>query len=95
VNRETDILARLGGEEFAIFMPDTPLAQAVEVAERLRRALANTTITLPEGQLTHITVSVGVTSIQPTDANIDDLLKRADKALYEAKNSGRNRVNQA
>jgi diguanylate cyclase (GGDEF)-like protein/PAS domain S-box-containing protein len=92
VNRETDILARLGGEEFAVFMPDTSQAEAVEVAERLRLALANTAMTLPEGQSIHITVSIGVTSIQATDSHIDDLLKRADAALYAAKNSGRNRV---
>ena len=95
VNRETDILARLGGEEFAVFMPDTPLALAAEVAERLRLVLANTNIVLPEGEHIHITVSVGVTSILATDSHIDDLLKRADTALYEAKNSGRNRVCQA
>jgi diguanylate cyclase (GGDEF)-like protein len=92
VNRQTDILARLGGEEFAVFMPDTSQAEAVEVAERLRLALANTAMTLPEGQSIHITVSIGVTSIQATDSHIDDLLKRADAALYAAKNSGRNRV---
>lgn len=95
VNRGTDILARLGGEEFAVFMPDTALAQAMEAAERLRIALANTFIALPEGQRIHITVSIGVTSIQAADLHIDDLLKRADKAMYEAKNSGRNRVCQA
>ncbi len=95
VNRETDILARLGGEEFAVFMPDTALAQAIEAAERLRLTLANTFIVLPEGQRIHITVSIGVTSAQATDFHIDDLLKRADKALYEAKNSGRNQVCQA
>jgi diguanylate cyclase (GGDEF)-like protein/PAS domain S-box-containing protein len=95
VNRETDILARLGGEEFAVFMPDTPLAQAVEVAERLRLALANVDIVLPEGEHIQITVSIGVTSILAADSHIDDLLKRADMALYEAKNSGRNRVCQA
>jgi diguanylate cyclase (GGDEF)-like protein len=95
VNRETDLLARLGGEEFAVFMPDTALTQAMEVAERLRLVLANTAIALPEGEHIQITVSIGVTSIQTTDSHIDDLLKRADIALYEAKNSGRNRVCQA
>jgi diguanylate cyclase (GGDEF)-like protein/PAS domain S-box-containing protein len=95
VNRETDILARLGGEEFAVFMPDTPLVQATEVAERLRLVLANTVIALPEGQHIQITVSVGVTSFLAADSHIDDLLKRADLALYEAKKSGRNRVCQA
>lgn len=95
VNRETDILARLGGEEFAVFMPDTALAQAVEVAERLRLALANVDIVLPEGEHIQITVSIGVTSFLAADSHIDDLLKRADMALYEAKNSGRDRVCQA
>lgn len=95
VNRQTDILARLGGEEFAVFMPDTPLPEAVMVAERLRQALADAPITLPEGQRIHITVSIGVTPIQEADAHVDDLLKRADTAMYEAKNKGRNQVCQA
>ena len=94
-NRATDILARIGGEEFAIFMPDTALTDALQVAERLRLALANTTVTLPEGQHIQITVSMGVTSTQPNDTHIDDLLKRVDTALYQAKNTGRNRVCQA
>lgn len=95
VNRNTDVLARLGGEEFAVFMPDTPLTEALEVAERLRLALANTAIALPEGAHIHITVSIGVTCSRAEDSHIDDLLKRADAALYQAKNSGRNRVCQA
>ena len=95
INRQTDILARLGGEEFAIFMPDTVAAEAMKVAERLRLALADTLISLPEGQDIRITVSIGVTGAQESDSHIDDLLKRADIALYQAKNTGRNRVCQA
>lgn len=95
VNRETDILARLGGEEFAVFMPDTGLVQAVDVAERLRLALAHADIVLPENEHIQITVSIGVASFLAADSHIDDLLKRADIALYEAKQSGRNRVCQA
>lgn len=92
VNRQTDVLARLGGEEFAVFMPDTPQAEAMTVAERLRRAVEDAPMTLPDGQCIHITVSIGVTTIQASDSHIDDLLKRADTALYEAKNKGRNRI---
>lgn len=95
VNRETDILARLGGEEFAVFLPDTPLTQAVKVAERLRVALAETPACLPDGPTLRITASFGVTGIHATDVHVDDLLKRADTALYTAKSSGRNRVCQA
>lgn len=92
VVRETDILARLGGEEFAVFMPDTPLHEAVLVAQRLRLAVAGTPIDLPGNQTIHITVSIGATGTLETDVHVDDLLKRADDALYSAKNAGRNRV---
>lgn len=92
VIRQTDILARLGGEEFAVFMPDTPLAEAVRVAERLRLAVADTAVSLAEHPAMRITVSIGVTGISETDTHVDDLLRRADAALYGAKEAGRDRV---
>lgn len=90
--RGIDILGRLGGEEFAILLPETKSEQALEVAERLRLAVAGATVPLEQGGSIHLTVSIGVASVVATDAKIEDLLKRADTALYAAKNAGRNRV---
>ncbi len=93
--RETDVPARLGGEEFAVLMPTTSLAQALAVAERLRDALAHTPVAIGDEEQIHFTVSIGVTEWQPADADIDATLHRADEALYRAKHNGRNRVEQA
>lgn len=90
--RGIDIVGRLGGEEFAILLPETRGEQALEVAERLRLAVAGATVPLEQGGSIHLTVSIGVASLVAMDARIDDVLKRADTALYAAKNAGRNRV---
>ena len=93
--RETDVPARLGGEEFAVLMPTTSLEQALAVAERLRDTLAHTPVAIGDEQQIHFTVSIGVTEWQLADADIDATLHRADEALYRAKHGGRNRVEQA
>lgn len=91
--RDFDICGRLGGEEFAVLLPEANQDQAREVAERLRLAIANTQIALPTGGLPiSITISIGVSSVMSKHDNIDVLISKADKALYEAKNTGRNRV---
>jgi len=90
--REVDIIGRLGGEEFAILLPETNQTKATEVAERLREAIAKAKVPLEGGLPLHFTVSIGVTSLVSKDDNLDVLLNRADKALYEAKEKGRNRV---
>lgn len=84
--RQTDVVARWGGEEFIVICPDTELFQAQSVAENLRGRLANT---LVSGAV-HITASFGVSTL--SDNNLDELFKKADGALYQAKASGRNRV---
>jgi diguanylate cyclase (GGDEF)-like protein len=89
--REMDLLGRIGGEEFAILLPSTPAADALAVAERVRKAVAEISIPTDNGML-KFTTSVGVTQMQSIDSSIDDLLRRADNALYEAKAGGRNRV---
>ena len=87
-SRQYDVVARLGGEEFVVLLPETPLATAVEVAERMRAALAKTTIPpLPQP----ITASFGVAELVSNESP-ETLLYRTDQALYEAKISGRNRV---
>jgi diguanylate cyclase (GGDEF)-like protein len=89
--RETDIFARLGGEEFAVLLPDTNLDGARHLAERLRQAISDSKLSLSSGVL-HCTVSIGVAMLKPTDTCIEDCLLRADSALYRAKHNGRNRV---
>lgn len=90
--REIDILGRLGGEEFAALLPETPSNIALEVARRLCTEVSSTPITISTDTDIHMTVSIGVTAHAISDHTIQDMLKRADKALYAAKNGGRNRV---
>ena len=90
--RMVDIIGRVGGEEFAILLPETAEQEAIRVAERLRQAIANAKVPLGHGLPLSITVSIGITSLMSKDDNIDVLLNFADKALYEAKNAGRNRI---
>jgi len=90
--REIDIIGRVGGEEFAILLPETDKAEAAEVAERLRAVLANQKVPLEAGIPIQFTVSIGVASRVSKQDNIDMLLNLADEALYQAKKYGRNRV---
>lgn len=92
VLRGNDILARLGGEEFAVLLPETTLEAALETAERLREAVAASGMELATGEMLRFTVSIGAACLTPADENIDAILKRADSALYAAKNAGRNGV---
>lgn len=89
--RANDILARVGGEEFTLLLPETPLSGAQVVAERIRVELGSSTMRSPEGRALRITASFGVAEWQKGE-NLDDLLRRADRALYAAKDAGRNRV---
>ncbi|PKO47956.1 MAG: hypothetical protein CVU29_00825 [Betaproteobacteria bacterium HGW-Betaproteobacteria-22] len=90
--REVDIIGRIGGEEFAVLLPETDIQEAVEAAERLRSAVAATEVPLKDGLPVKFTVSIGVASVVSIDDNMDVLLNRADEALYRAKESGRNQV---
>ena len=92
--RNTDILARFGGEEFMILLPETPKTQALEMAERLRRAVMQKKFSYKfKGKRGGLTISIGVSSY-PTDKMKSEtrLLLKADKALYKAKRKGRNKV---
>jgi two-component system cell cycle response regulator len=90
--RSIDLVARLGGEEFIVVMPETDLSAAVSVAERLRQSVASEPFFIhTTGERQPITISVGVAVARAGDT-VDTLLQRADDALYQAKNSGRNRV---
>ena len=82
---------RLGGEEFVGLLPETPADQAYTVAERLRETLAETPVATPAGEI-RFTVSIGIATATPGDRSIDDLIRVADEAMYEAKAAGRNKV---
>lgn len=90
--RNVDMIGRMGGEEFAVLLPETNDLQAMEAAERLRAALAAAQVPLENGQQLHFTDSFGVASLKQKDLDIDALLNLADHALYAAKNKGRNTV---
>ncbi|MGE4291229.1 MAG: diguanylate cyclase [Desulfovibrio sp.] len=88
--RSGDRLGRMGGEEFEVLLPETGLAEAVQTAEKLRSCVATQDLPTSVGGL-RITVSFGVATLRP-DEGLDQALLRADKALYKAKQAGRNRV---
>lgn len=89
--RAQDTFGRLGGEEFGLLLPETPLDKAVIVAERIRLVWEASPVNL-DGKLIRSTMSIGVAEAVPSDNNIEDLLRRADRMLYRAKEYGRNRV---
>jgi diguanylate cyclase (GGDEF)-like protein len=89
--RHTDVLARLGGDEFCIVYTYTPLTKAAELAERLRRALPRV-LELKSGVRHALQWSGGLSAVQASDIRPDDVLWRADRALLQAKDAGRNRT---
>ena len=91
VLRQIDILGRIGGEEFALALPEARLAEALSAAERLRATIGRTPVTIGAKKLT-VTASFGVSERRPADTTIEALLTRADRALYAAKAAGRNTV---
>ncbi|MCX7207677.1 MAG: diguanylate cyclase [Proteobacteria bacterium] len=90
--RDIDIIGRIGGEEFAILLPETDLEKGFPVAERLRQRIEAQRIVLPNQQTLQFTASIGVSTLCADDQKIDQILKRADLALYQAKNEGRNQT---
>ena len=91
--RGIDLACRLGGEEFVIVMPETDMAVATIVAERLRRRIASEAFVIAGGaKKLDVTVSIGIATLDAPQDNAATILKRADQALYRAKRDGRNRV---
>jgi diguanylate cyclase (GGDEF)-like protein/PAS domain S-box-containing protein len=93
--RDVDLIGRIGGEEFAILLPETDGEKAREVAERLRVAIAHESLILEMGVPLQFTVSIGVATIADHAINLDTFLARADTALYHAKTTGRNKISLA
>ena len=89
--QKTDIVGRIGGEEFAVVLKNASLEEAKLVAEKFRETVA-TGIVFYGGQEISLTVSIGVAAMHDDVNDIEDILKRADDALYRAKAMGRNRV---
>ncbi len=94
VIRSTDVMGRVGGEEFALLLPDTPIKSAFNLAERLRERI-NKYPYLAGEMLIDVTASLGVAELHSDDVDFKALLQRADEALYEAKHAGRNQVKMA
>lgn len=92
--RGSDLIARFGGEEFVVLMPETDFKQATDAAERVRRVVEATAFEVKSESVSELpkTVSIGVASLNPMGDNGEAMLKRADNALYDAKNGGRNKV---
>jgi two-component system cell cycle response regulator len=91
--RGIDLACRYGGEEFVVVMPETDMAVAATVAERLRRRIASEAFAVEEGaRAIDVTISVGIAALEGTGDTAARLMKRADQALYRAKRDGRNRV---
>jgi diguanylate cyclase (GGDEF)-like protein len=89
--RDVDVCGRIGGEEFAIVLPETDAAGAARVAERMRSSLNEVAIPLSDDAAIHVASSFGVAQLRPGQSG-DDLLRAADTALYRAKDEGKNRV---
>lgn len=91
--RKSDIVSRWGGEEFVILLPNTNINGAKVIAEKIREAVENSTIKTDNQKEFKVTISLGISEVNnENDIDIEDSINRADKVLYQAKNSGRNRV---
>lgn len=90
--RGADMAARWGGEEFCVLLPQARLGEAVETAERLRRAIAAMPMILPDGAALQATASFGVTTAAPAESTLATMVARADQAMYAAKRAGRDQV---
>jgi len=89
--RETDIIGRIGGEEFSVIMPETALEDGLLLAERLRKSIEQTVIQTPKGD-TNLTISIGIAVHDDQNLSLEKVMANSDAALYSAKNAGRNKI---
>ena len=92
IKRITDVVARTGGEEFALVLPETDQEGARKLANRLREAIEEMEVNCSNGQTIKVTASIGAATISKMGKNVDAFLRDADLALYQAKHAGRNQV---
>ncbi len=92
VKRGTDIACRFGGEEFALLLPETDKIGAINLAQRMRRSIESYPYANKVGHNVQVTASIGVATLSQADQAPENLLKTADRALYKAKDGGRNMV---
>ncbi len=90
--RHSDVIGRIGGEEFTVFLPETNLEGAFNLGEKLREEVEQLKLDTPDGKPLRITASIGVACDRPSDDSIADIQRRADRMMYHAKHLGRNRV---
>lgn len=90
--RANDVVGRIGGEEFTIILPEIDLAGAIAVAERILDRCRELQVPLEDGRVIGCTISIGLAQYQPGDTDFEQLLRRADEALYRAKHQGRDRL---
>ncbi len=90
--RHSDYIARFGGEEFVVILPETPPREALELAQRLCAKVQRTPLTLPDGRTLNLTASIGVAAFPDHVEGWEDLIEAADRAMYQAKKRGRNRA---
>jgi diguanylate cyclase (GGDEF)-like protein len=90
--RQSDIIGRIGGEEFSVFLPDTDLEGAVQLSEKLRSEIERLEHAVSDTKIIQVTASFGIARHLPTDHSVADIQKRADRAMYQAKKLGRNRM---
>ena len=90
--RSADVLARFGGEEFVVLLPETSLEDAVMIANRLRKNIESHPIKIKNSELVNFTISIGVSRLNQEYVDLQSLIKQADIALYRAKQNGRNQV---
>ncbi len=93
--RETDMVSRFGGDEFALVLPDTGGEGAFAVGERIREKIAAHNFLAGDGLDIHLTVSVGVATLPDVGASSEELVQAADKAMYQVKDSGKNGIQAA
>ena len=93
--RETDVVARYGGDEFSLVLPDTGPEGAMAVAERIRDRLRVFSFLQAKGLAVHLTASIGIATLPDVSGSAEDLLKAADRAMYKVKNSGKDSIHVA